>query len=159
MKGNISKIEKEVQEKMEALAAELRFEEAQELKEKLLLIRNFREKSEVVSHINYNLDVFSFEEEMNSAYINYLHIDLGPLAALPAGYPVSLGHGAFRPDSILLFRSGRILRHHPAANHRKPSDQLAEQLDFLYRHGREQPSGALALLEPRIRIFFAQRNE
>ena len=74
MKGNISKIEKEVQEKMEALAAELRFEEAQELKEKLLLIRNFREKSEVVSHINYNLDVFSFEEEMNSAYINYLHV-------------------------------------------------------------------------------------
>lgn len=55
-------------------AEELRFEEAQQLKEKYILIRNFREKSLIVSNINYNIDVFGYEEDENSAYINYLHV-------------------------------------------------------------------------------------
>ena len=74
LKGNVAIIEKQVQEKMQLLANELRFEEAHELKEKLVLIQNFREKSQVVSNTNYNLDVFSIEEDENSAYINYLHV-------------------------------------------------------------------------------------
>lgn len=74
LKGNVPIIEKQIQDKMEQLAEELRFEEAQELKEKLLLIRNFREKSQVVSNINYNLDVFSYDDDENAAYINYLHV-------------------------------------------------------------------------------------
>lgn len=74
LKGNIPIIEKQIQEKMQRCAGELRFEEAQQLKEKLLLIRNFREKSQVVSNIHYNLDVFGYEEDENSAYINYLHV-------------------------------------------------------------------------------------
>lgn len=77
LKGNIAIIEKQVQEKMQLLANELRFEEAHELKEKLVLIQNFREKSQVVSNTNYNLDVFSIEEDENSAYINYLHVVKG----------------------------------------------------------------------------------
>jgi excinuclease ABC subunit C len=64
---------------MLALAGGLRFEEAQELKEKLLLIRNFREKSQVVSTFGYNLDVFSMEEDEQSAYINYLHVVNGAI--------------------------------------------------------------------------------
>ena len=59
------------------LSEELRFEEAHELKEKLELIQNFREKSQVVSNLNYNLDVYSFEEDENAAYINYLHVVKG----------------------------------------------------------------------------------
>lgn len=74
LKGNVAIIERQIHEKMQALAGQLRFEEAHRLKEKLLLIQNFREKSQVVSNINYNLDVFSIEEAENSAYINYLHV-------------------------------------------------------------------------------------
>lgn len=77
LKGNISIIEKQIQEEMQSLAEQLRFEEAHELKEKLLLIQNFREKSQVVSSFDYNLDVFSLEEDEHSAFINYLHVVKG----------------------------------------------------------------------------------
>ena len=74
LKGNVSIIEKKIEEEMLQYAEELRFEEAQQLKEKYILIRNFREKSLIVSNINYNIDVFGYEEDENSAYINYLHV-------------------------------------------------------------------------------------
>ncbi|MFA5651082.1 MAG: excinuclease ABC subunit UvrC [Proteiniphilum sp.] len=74
LKGNVAIIEGQVMDRMQALADELRFEEANELKEKLLLIQNFREKSQVVSNIHYNLDVFSLEESESSAFVNYLHV-------------------------------------------------------------------------------------
>jgi len=79
LKGNISIIEKQIQEEMQSLAEQLRFEEAHELKEKLLLIQNFREKSQVVSSFDYNLDVFSLEEDEHSAFINYLHVVKGAI--------------------------------------------------------------------------------
>ena len=62
---------------MQDLAAELRFEEAQKLKEKFELIENYLSKSEVVSSILHNIDVFSIETDENAAYINYLHITNG----------------------------------------------------------------------------------
>ncbi len=74
LKGNVGIIEKRIRDRMLDLSEELRFEEAHELKEKLILIQNFREKSQVVSNINYNLDVFSIVEDENSAYVNYLHV-------------------------------------------------------------------------------------
>jgi excinuclease ABC subunit C len=74
LKGNVSTIEKKIEEEMQQYAEELRFEEAQQLKEKYMHIRNFREKSLIVSNINYNIDVFGYEDDENSAYINYLHI-------------------------------------------------------------------------------------
>ncbi len=74
LKGNVSTIEKKIEEEMQQNAEELRFEEAQQLKEKYVHIRNFREKSLIVSNINYNIDVFGYEDDENSAYINYLHI-------------------------------------------------------------------------------------
>jgi excinuclease ABC subunit C len=74
LKGNVGIVEKQLQSKMQQYAEELRFEEAQALKEKYLLIQNFREKSQVVSNLNYNLDVFGYDDDENSAYINYLHV-------------------------------------------------------------------------------------
>ena len=71
LKGNISLIEKQIMTEMQHCADNLRFEEAHRLKEKLLLIRNFREKSQVVSNINYNLDVYGFTDDDGAAYINY----------------------------------------------------------------------------------------
>lgn len=74
LKGNVGIVEKQLQSKMQQYAEELRFEEAQALKEKYLLIQNFREKSQVVGNLNYNLDVFGYDDDENSAYINYLHV-------------------------------------------------------------------------------------
>lgn len=74
LKGNVTLIEKQIEEKMKELSQKMRYEEANELKEKWILIQNFREKSQVISNINYNLDVFSIEENENAAFINYLHV-------------------------------------------------------------------------------------
>ncbi|MFA7583846.1 MAG: excinuclease ABC subunit UvrC [Proteiniphilum sp.] len=79
LKGNINLIEKQIEEKMLLLSQEMRYEEAHELKEKMLLIQNFREKSQVISNINYNLDVFSIEEDEHAAFINYLHVVNGAI--------------------------------------------------------------------------------
>ena len=62
---------------MQALAMDMRFEEAQAIKEKYDLIESYRAKSEVVSRMIHNVDVFSIEMDENSAYVNYLHITNG----------------------------------------------------------------------------------
>ena len=64
-------------DEMQALAMEMKFEEAQAIKEKYDLIESYRSRSEVVSRIIHNVDVFSIEMDENSAYINYLHITNG----------------------------------------------------------------------------------
>ena len=66
---------------MQELAAEMKFEEAQKIKEKYLLLENYRSKSEVVSNVLHNIDVFSIEEDTDekSAFINYLHITNGAI--------------------------------------------------------------------------------
>ncbi len=79
LKGNIAIIEKQIIQEMQQCADELRFEEAQALKEKLQQIQNFREKSTVVSNINYNIDVFGYADDENAAYINYLHVVNGAI--------------------------------------------------------------------------------
>lgn len=80
LKGETQAISRQLLEQMEQLAAELKFEEAQQLKEKYSLIEAYRAKSEVVSSVLHNIDVFSIEEdESNSAFINYLHIANGAI--------------------------------------------------------------------------------
>jgi len=77
LRGNTSEVAAQMKAQMIALAEELRFEEAQEIKEKLQLIENFKSKSEVVSNTLHNIDVFHIESEESVAYINYLHITNG----------------------------------------------------------------------------------
>lgn len=77
LKGNTQTISQSILEEMQRLAADLRFEEAQRLKEKYLLIENFKAKSEVVHASHNNIDVFAIETDEKSAYINYLHITNG----------------------------------------------------------------------------------
>ncbi|MEG2854355.1 MULTISPECIES: excinuclease ABC subunit UvrC [Bacteroides] len=80
LKGNTQDISRELLQQMQQLASEMRFEEAQKIKEKYALIEAYRAKSEVVSSILHNIDVFSIEEdEGNSAFINYLHIANGAI--------------------------------------------------------------------------------
>ena len=77
LKGNTQIVSDLLMEEMQALAMNLKFEEAQAIKEKYDLIENYRSRSEVVNRIIHNVDVFSIEMDENSAYINYLHITNG----------------------------------------------------------------------------------
>ena len=77
LKGETQIVSDLLMDEMQALASELKFEEAQAIKEKYDLIENYRSRSEVVNRIIHNVDVFSIEMDENSAYINYLHITNG----------------------------------------------------------------------------------
>ncbi len=81
LNGNTKDIQSLLLTRMQELSNEMKFEEAQRLKEKFLLIENYRAKSEVVSNVLHNIDVFSIEEDdsENSAFINYLHITNGAI--------------------------------------------------------------------------------
>ena len=77
LKGNTQKISQGMMREMMHLAEEMKFEEAQQIKEKYELIESYRSKSEVVSSVLHNIDVFAIEADEKSAYINYLHITNG----------------------------------------------------------------------------------
>lgn len=80
LKGNTREVSRMLVEQMLNLATELKFEEAQKVKDKYVLIENYRSKSEIVNSVLHNIDVFSIEEdEANSAFINYLHITNGAI--------------------------------------------------------------------------------
>ena len=77
LKGNTQAISDALMKEIMTLAEDMKFEEAQKIKEKYELIENYRSKSEVVSSVLHNIDVFSIEMDDNTAYINYLHITNG----------------------------------------------------------------------------------
>ena len=79
LKGNTRELSKHVFEQMQQKAAELKFEEAEELKQKYLLIESFCAKSEVVSHTIADVDVFTIvdDDANRTAFINYIHVKNG----------------------------------------------------------------------------------
>ncbi|MDR2138314.1 MAG: excinuclease ABC subunit UvrC [Tannerella sp.] len=79
LKGNSSRISDLLLQEMQELAGKMRFEEAQALREKYDLIENFRSKSTVVTPTLHNIDVFSFDENDQSAFINFMHIGNGAI--------------------------------------------------------------------------------
>jgi len=79
LKGNTRQILQEIKTEMMRLADELRFEEAEEMKRRYLLIEQFTSKSEVVSHTINNVDVLSITSDEKIAYINYIHVSNGSI--------------------------------------------------------------------------------
>ena len=79
LKGNTRKIQREMMEEMQRLSEELRFEDAEEVKQKYLLLESFVSKSEVVSHTIDNVDVFSITNDEKIAFINYIHVANGAI--------------------------------------------------------------------------------
>lgn len=77
LKGNTRELSRMLYERMQRMAEELRFEEAEELKQKFLLVESFCAKSEVVSHTINDVDVFTLTDDENTAYINYMHVTNG----------------------------------------------------------------------------------
>ena len=79
LKGNTREVLKTLKEEMIRLSEELRFEEAEEVKRRYLLIDQFVSKSEVVSHTIDNVDVLSITNDQKVAFINYIHVSNGSI--------------------------------------------------------------------------------
>ena len=79
LKGNINSVIVYMKEIMQEFAQDFKFEEAHELKEKILLLENFQTKSSVVSATITNVDVFSMVHDEKSAYINFLRVVNGAI--------------------------------------------------------------------------------
>ena len=77
LKGNTAQLERQMLLRMQEYAAKLQFEEAEAIKQKYILLENYRSKSEVVSNSLHNIDVFNIENNEKVAYINYLHVTNG----------------------------------------------------------------------------------
>ncbi|GHV47789.1 UvrABC system protein C [Bacteroidia bacterium] len=79
LKGSTSKISEFLYKEMLKCAEELKFEEAQIIKNKYEVVENFNVKSKVVVPLLSNIDVFSFAENENSSFINFMHIGDGAI--------------------------------------------------------------------------------
>jgi excinuclease ABC subunit C len=77
LKGNISSVIDHLKRTMVKYSGELRFEEAQAVKEKIDILSRFRSRSIVVSSTIRNVDVFAFTQESDNAYVNYLKVVQG----------------------------------------------------------------------------------
>ena len=81
LRGNTRHLSAIIYDEMLKKAEELKFEEAEELKQKYLLIEQFCAKSEVVSFTIDDVDVFTIDDDENrtNAYINYMHVKNGAI--------------------------------------------------------------------------------
>jgi excinuclease ABC subunit C len=77
LKGNISGVIDHLKREMKKYASEMRFEEAQMIKEKIDILAKFRSRSTVVSNTIRNVDVFAYTQEADNAYVNYLKVVQG----------------------------------------------------------------------------------
>ena len=77
LRGEISELMDYLRDEMMRLASELRFEEAQALKEKYQLIERYRAKSVIVSQTVGNIDVFGVDDDDRDVYINYMRVRNG----------------------------------------------------------------------------------
>lgn len=77
LKGNTRQVLRDLKDEMLKFSEELRFEEAEEVKQKYLALEAFVSSSEVVSHTINNVDVFSITSDEKMAFINYIHVSNG----------------------------------------------------------------------------------
>lgn len=79
VKGNFKESLSNFRRQMKELASELKFEEAQRIKEKIEILENYQSKSTVVNPKITNVDVFSIISDESYAYVNFLQISHGAI--------------------------------------------------------------------------------
>lgn len=79
LRGNTRELSKKIYAEMLEKASDLKFEEADKLKQQYLLLDSFVAKSEVVSYTITDVDVFSIVDDQanGNAFINYMHVTNG----------------------------------------------------------------------------------
>ncbi len=79
LKGNFKESLRGFKEYMLELASEMKFEEAQKVKEKVDLLENYQAKSTIINPKISNIDVFSIISDESAAYINFLQVSYGAI--------------------------------------------------------------------------------
>ncbi|MFT3741052.1 MAG: excinuclease ABC subunit UvrC [Breznakibacter sp.] len=79
LKGNINSVHKFMKEIMMNYAHEFKFEQAEEIKQKIKVLENFQSKSTIVNPSINNVDVFSIVDDEKSAYVNFLKVSNGAI--------------------------------------------------------------------------------
>jgi excinuclease ABC subunit C len=79
LKGNFKESLKDFKQLMHDLALEMKFEEAQKIKEKIEILENYQAKSTILNPKITNLDVFSIVSDETMAYVNFLQISYGAI--------------------------------------------------------------------------------
>lgn len=74
IRGNMQSVLRDLKDQMMEYAANLEFEKAQVVKEKYDLLDNYRSRSTVVSATIHNVEVFSYIDEGDSFYVNYMKV-------------------------------------------------------------------------------------
>ncbi|MDE6097531.1 MAG: excinuclease ABC subunit UvrC [Muribaculaceae bacterium] len=77
LRGDTQELLDYLRSEMERLSMELRFEEAQELKESYKLIEQYRSRSVIVSQTIGDIDVFGIDDDGADVYVNYMHVRRG----------------------------------------------------------------------------------
>ena len=80
LKGELGELEKTLKEKMMFLAEELKFEEAQNIKDKLDALARYKAKSTIVNPSLTNIDTFAIEIDENDAFVNFLKVTNGTIS-------------------------------------------------------------------------------
>ena len=79
LKGNFKESMKDFKRMMIELAQEMRFEEAQKIKEKIEILENYQSRSTIINPKITNIDVFSIVSDESAAYVNFLQISHGSI--------------------------------------------------------------------------------
>ncbi|MEC4050157.1 excinuclease ABC subunit UvrC [Flavobacterium sp. SUN046] len=79
LKGNFKESLRDFKAKMQQLAADMHFEEAQKIKEKIEVLENYQSRSTVLNPKISNIDVFSIISDETMAYVNFLQIAHGAI--------------------------------------------------------------------------------
>ena len=79
LKGNSNAVIELLKTKMNALSKDYKFEEAQQIKNKIDKLSEFQSKSTIVSPTIHNVDVFSIIDDDDCAYINFMKVVNGAI--------------------------------------------------------------------------------
>ncbi len=122
LKGNFKESLKEFKALMQELAMDMRFEEAQKIKEKIEILENYQARSTVFNPRITNLDVFSIISDESMAYVNFIQVSHG---AIIRSHTMEIKKKLDEPDEELLeiavvelrerfdLRSKEVLASHP----------------------------------------------
>lgn len=77
VRGNFGSSLKYFRHRMKQLAGEMRYEEAQQIKEKVEILENYQSRSTVVHPKITDVDVFSIVSDTSHAYVNYMQVSHG----------------------------------------------------------------------------------
>lgn len=108
LSGDTVSLERHLQEEMERLAADLRFEEAQQVKEKYQAVKGYNARSVIAAAERGDFDIFAYAESGDSAYVNFMHTHNGAVVqSLNLEFRRRLSE---RPEELLSMAVGEVSR-------------------------------------------------